>query len=180
MKAWLQGDATDLRALARLLPEGRVRVFHDAGEDAYYLDTPEVGKPAEALLRRVNGLAARDPNYRAVQLTGRYTDQDGTNTHVAQVRLELRVELSMTASVVDPDGKPKPDPPSPWPAYLALADSNSDVAEVLDMMGQVQPLGWFDLFKIHEKIQESISNSIPKMGWASRADDDAFGASANR
>lgn len=48
------------------------------------------------------------------------------------------------------------------------------------MMSQVEPLGWGELFKIYEKIQDSIGGSIPGIGWASKAEDNAFGSSANR
>lgn len=196
MKAWLEGDEIDLRALTRLLAEDDVRVIHDPDEGAYYLTAPEIDNPpptdnppetgrfdkaAEALLRRINGMARiQDSGYRPVKLSGKYSDGDQKHVYVAAFALEVRPRLSATAVVVGPDGKPKPDPPSPWPGRLALAESDPDVAEVLDIMGQAEPLGWDDLYKVHEKIQDSINGSIPKMGWASNVDDDAFGASANR
>jgi hypothetical protein len=84
--------------------------------------------------------------------------------------------MRATATVIRPDGTVVPDPPSPQ--YLALANNDSDVAEALEIMKRAEPLGWDDLFKVHEKIQDSINGSIPKMGWASKADDDAFCAPA--
>jgi hypothetical protein len=189
VRAWLEGDTPDLRSLAKLLGEGDVHVIRDADEDRYYLTAPAIDNPAEpgrfdkaaeALLRRINGMArVRDSSYRPVKLTGKYSD--GDTAHVfAELGLQVRPQLTVTAVVVGPDGKPQPDPPSPWPGRLALAESNSDVSDVLDLLNRSKPPNWDELFKVHEIIQDSINGSIPKMGWASQADDDAFGPSANR
>lgn len=196
MKAWLEGDGIDLRALTRLLSDGDVRVLHNADDDAYYLTAPEIDTPsptdnpsetgqfdkaAEALLRRINGVArVRDPSYRPVKLSGRYTDRDGTDKHVADITLELRLELSMTTVLTGPDGKQKPHPPSPWPGWLALAEARPEVAEVLGIMSQNEPLGWVELYKIHEIIRDSIKpQKSPDLGWADKPTDSAFTGSAN-
>jgi hypothetical protein len=64
---------------------------------------------------------------------------------------------------------------------LALAEANSDVAEALEIMGRVDPLGWVELYKVHEIIRDAIApKKIPEIGWATRAEDSAFTASANR
>jgi hypothetical protein len=97
----------------------------------------------------------------------------------ASFTLVLRPSLSFAAVTHDASGNPVPTEHSSGPAHIALAISDPDVAHVLEMMSHV-PVGWGDLFKIHERIQDSIQGSIPQMGWASRADDDAFSASANR
>jgi hypothetical protein len=78
-------------------------------------------------------------------------------------------------------GQPKPDPPSPWPHRFALAAIHPDVAEVLDIMGSSEPLGFFELYKVHEIIHDAIKpKRIAELGWASKADDSAFTGSANR
>jgi hypothetical protein len=111
-------------------------------------------------------------------LTGIYDNEAGITVVPATAHLEVRTALSATITATDANGNVKPSEPA-GPQRIALAGSNSDVAEVLEIMSGV-PLGWADLFKVHEKIQDSIQGSIPKMGWASQADDHAFGASANR
>lgn len=190
IKAWLEGDDVDLRALTRLLAEGDVRVVQDPNEGAYYLTAPEIDNPtepgrfdqgAEPLIRRINGVArVQDSGYRPVKLSRRYTDPDGQNVHFAAVRLEARASLTVTAAVVGPDGQPKPNPPSPWPGRLAIAESNADLAEVLDIMGQPEPLGWDDLYKVHEIIWRSMEDTTPvKLGWTTSNRDSAFTNSAN-
>lgn len=190
IKAWLEGEQSDLRALTRLLVNVDARVVHDASEDAYYLTAPEIDSPseprrfdraAEPLLRRINGMArVQNSDYRPVRLSGKYTDHNGQNIHFVEAALELRLEISVDAVVIGPDGKPKPDPPSPWPKRLALGETHSDVREVLEIMSQPEPLGWDNLYKIHEIIRDSIKpQKIPDLGWADKATDSAFTVSAN-
>ncbi len=83
--------------------------------------------------------------------------------------------------VTGPDGQPKPDPPSPWPNRFALAATHPDVDEVLDIMGSPEPLGFVELFKVHEIIVDSIQpKKIHNLGWATKSDDSALTGSANR
>lgn len=190
IKAWLAGDTVDLEILAGSLPGSDICIVHDADECAWYLTAPQITNPtnpggfdeqAELLLMWMNGLAwARHDRYKRVTLTGKYTDLDGNERHVASFTLSLSPSIGMSASAVGSDHKPKANPPSPWPAYLALADSNADVAGVLEIIGSAEAPDWGELFKVHEKIQDSVGTSIPKMGWASKLDDAAFCASANR
>jgi hypothetical protein len=192
-KAWLEGHQFDLEDLAQLLATGDVRVVRDpdaADDNAYYLTAPEIDNPpegttfydvAQRLLSHINGIGrVNKADFRPVQLTGRYGTPTGQSAVVAAASGELRLKAHVAGFVTGPDGQPKPDPPSPWPNRFALAARNADVAEVLEIMGSPEPPEWADLFKVHEKIQDSIQGSIPKMGWASQADEDAFGASANR
>ncbi|MDO3129671.1 hypothetical protein P5V43_21425 [Mycobacteroides abscessus subsp. bolletii] len=191
VKAWLDGDPIDLRVLASMFTEGDVRVLHDNSEDAYYLTAPnidspaEVGRfdvPAEELLRQVNGLArARNPDFRPALLTGRYTNPSGTHVFAAALNLELRISLGMTATVLGADGESIPDPPSPWPDRLALAAAHPDTAEVLAILGSREPLGWVELYKIHEIIRNAIKpDTLIGLGWSDKTTDSAFTASANR
>lgn len=190
IKAWLQGEKSDLQALARLLVDIDARVVHDASEDAYYLSAPEIDNPpepirfdraAEPLLRRINGMArVQNADYQPVRLSGKYTDHNGQNIHFAEAVFEIRLGMSMDATVIGPDGRPKPDPPSPWPKRLALGETHPGVREVLEIMSHPEPLGWDALYKIHEIIRDSIRpQKIYELGWADRATDSAFTASAN-
>jgi hypothetical protein len=189
-KAWLEGHPADLAALARLPALGDVRVVLE--DDRYYLTAPEIDNPpepghfnvpAQRLIDLINGLArTQDPNYRPVSLTGHFNGDDGSATVCVPVaHLEARATLTADAVVLGPDGKPKPQPPSPLPDRFTLADTNSDVAEALKIMGGAYELGWVDLYKIHEIIRHAIplSDMIAR-GWTSKAADSAFTASANR
>jgi len=116
-----------------------------------------------------------------VRLSGRYTKGEEEHRVISPAPMECRIGMGTpTVTVTKPDGTIVPGPRSPWPGYLALAETNEHVARVLDIYKRAEPLGWAELFKVHEIIQESIEGSIPKMGWASKADDDAFGPSVNR
>jgi hypothetical protein len=189
-KAWLEGHRFDLEDLAQLLTAGDVRVVHDADADAYYLSATEIDNPSDGatfydaanrLLPHINGIGrVNRADFRTVALSGRYSTPAGDSHVVAALGSEIRLRAHAAAVITGPDGQPKPDPPSPWPVRLALAEQNQDVREVLEILGHSERLGWHDLFKVHERIQESINGSIPKRGWASKADDAAFSASANR
>jgi hypothetical protein len=191
VKAWLEGDIHDLQALERLLDDGDPRVVRDPDREAYYLTAPEIDNPpsgrafyetAKELIARINGFGrVADPGFRPVRLSGAFSEGDSQHQVIfAEAALELRVSMQASATVRHEDGTVVPPAPSPWPGRLALAAKHPDVAEAFEIMSQFEPLGWSELFKVHEKIQDSIGGSIPKMGWASNADDDAFGASANR
>jgi hypothetical protein len=190
-KAWLEEHQFDLADLAELLASGDVRVEHDDHEDAYYLTAPEIDNPAEPnrfdipaerLRVRINGLGrARSADFRPVTLSGKYTNADGDHMFVAAAQLEARVRLTATAVFLGPDGQPKPDPPSPWPGRLVLADTDPEVAEALNIMGRFQPLGWAELYKVHEVIRDAIRpKKIYELGWATQSDDSALTGSANR
>jgi hypothetical protein len=48
-------------------------------------------------------------------------------------------------------------------------------------MGQTEPLGWVELYKVHEIVRHSIMpKKIYKLGWATKSDDRAFTGSADR
>jgi len=190
-KAWLEGHQFDLDDLAQLLATGDVRVVHDADENGYYLSAPEVdnsphGKTfyevAQRLLSHINGIGrVNKADFRPVQLSGRYSTPTGVHMVVAPAAAEIRLHIHVAGVVTGPDGQPKPDPPSPWPNRFALAATHNAVAEVLDIMGSPEPLGFVELYKVHEIIRDAIKpKKIPELGWATKADDSAFTRSANR
>lgn len=189
VKAWLEGHPHDLQDLVNLFSEGDVRVVHDDEENGYYLTAPDIDapsepgrfdQPADALIKRLNGLArTHKADFRPVSLTGRYTSPTGTHVFVAAATMEVRARIGMVAVVVD--GQLVPNPPSPWPNRLALAAANPDVAEALDIMGRGEPLGWDDLYKVHEIVRHAVRpSSITDYGWTDKPTDSAFRASANR
>lgn len=190
VKAWLEGDIHDLQVLERLLDDGDTRVIRDPEKGSYYLTAPEIDNPpagtafyksAKKLIARVNGFGrVADTNFRPVRLSGAFSEGDSQHQVISPRAGEIRLSGGRpTITVTREDGSVVPPPPSPWPGRFALASKHPDVVEVLEM-SQPEPLGWSELFKIHERIQDSIGGSIPKMGWASNAEENAFSASANR
>ncbi|MGO9651467.1 hypothetical protein [Mycobacterium sp.] len=145
-------------------------------------ETDRFDIPAERLIVRINGLGrANHADFRPVGFSGTCTTPDGRNCHFTGADLEVRARLLATVDGVGSDGEPLPDVPSPWPDRLALAASRPEVAETLQIMGQPQPLGWVELYKVHEIIRDAITpDKITDRGWATRADDSAFTGSANR
>ncbi|SKF68754.1 Uncharacterised protein [Mycobacteroides abscessus subsp. bolletii] len=187
-KAWLDGNERDLRVLTDLFSTGDVRVIRSEDHDSYYLSVPDANGPSEegrfgavtSLIERINGLARiYCPSHRPVKLTGKYTDSSGNSCHFISVASVPSASAVGTPTIYNVDNPP-PDRPSPWPGRLALSDSNKDIAEVLGVLGQPGPLGWADLYKVHEIVRESIApKKIHDLGWADKTTDSAFTASAN-
>lgn len=187
-KAWLEGNERDLRTLTDLFSTGDVRVIRLEDPDSYYLSVPDAdSSPDEGrfdrvlkLIERINGLArVYCASYHPVKLTGKYTDSNGKNCHFISVAGIPSASAVGTPTVYNADNPP-PDRPSPWPNRLALSGSNEDAAEVLAILGQPEPLGWGDLYKVHEIVRESIEpKKIHDLGWADKTTDSAFTASAN-
>lgn len=183
----MEGHQFDLEDLAQLLATGDVRVIRDAD----YLTAPDIDNPpdgttyyevAQSLLVHINGLGrVSTADFRPVQLTGSYSTPTEQNVVITPAPFESRARMGAVGVVMGPDGQPKADPPSPWPNRLALAATHPDVAEVLDMMGSPAPLGFVELYNVHEVIRDSIKpKKIYELGWATKADDSAFTGSANR
>lgn len=192
IKAWLEGDLHDLQALAQLLTQGDICVTHDADKDAYYLTAPEIDYPpsgtafyeaAKKLVARVNGFGrAANSGFRPVTLSGGFSEGNSEHRVIfVESAAEIRVSVGTpTVTVTRSDGTVVPPPPPPWPGRFAMAGKHPDVDEVLESMGQSEPLGWVELYKIHEVIRHSIMpDKIPDLGWADKATDSAFTGSAN-
>jgi hypothetical protein len=161
VKAWLEGHQFDLEALAELLPTGNTRVIRQG--DRYYLTSTEIDnrspdvkfyEVAPTVLQRVNGLAlARDARYRPVRLSGRYQDGERGHTVVQVGTAEERSKAMPVAVVIN--GEQVATAPLTAPDHLLLADSNADVAEALQIMGQPEPLNWVELYRVLEIIEHS-------------------------
>ena len=189
-KAWLEGDEFDLQNLARELTDGAIRIIHDTAENAYYLTADDIDAApnvAEAnavalrLIRRISALGrVRDANFAPLKLR-RFTDDEGRNQVVGVMAasmgtLRVRIEGTVTRA----DGTVDPPPPSPLPDYLALANDQPDVVEVLDILIRTESPGWVELYKVHEIIRDSIKpKKFHDLGWAEKATDSAFTGSAN-
>lgn len=191
-KAWLEGDPHDLRVLAQLLTDGDTRVVHDAEKDAYYLTAPEIDSPpsgtafyeaAKKLVTLVNGFGRMaNTGFRPVKLNGGFSEGDSEHRVIfVESAAEIRVSVGVaTVTVTRPDGTVVPASPSPWPARFALVDKHPEVVEVLEIMSRLEPVGWVELYKVHEVIRHSIApDKIYELGWADKPTDSAFTGSAN-
>jgi hypothetical protein len=186
--AWIEGDQFDLQALAEHLQSGDITVVRKG--DDYYLTSPEIdAAPDDAqandiaakIIGRINALGRiHDPNFRPVKLS-RYTDDTGQSVVVGAIGATTApARMRATGTVTRSDGTVVPDSPSPWPDYLALADKEPVVAEVLEIVKHPEPLGWDDLWKLFEIIREAVKpGTIITLGWTTAADLDSFKESAN-
>jgi hypothetical protein len=186
-KAWIEAHQFDLEAIAEHFKSGDTRIVQEG--DEYYLTSPEIDAAADdpqangvvaKIIRRINSLGRiHDANFQPVKLK-RYTNETG-QTVVTGVMAAMvsTVRLRATATVTK-SGTVIPNPPSPWPGYLALADTNSDVAEALEIITGNDQLGWVELFKIREIICRSVEpTTIVKLGWTTADRDSTFTSSAN-
>jgi len=161
-------------------------------DDSYYLTSPDIDSApqgstfynvAASRLTYVNGLGrVNNPGFRPVALTGKYTDGESQHNVIGALSSEVRLRGHVAGVVTTgPNGQPKPDSPSPWPNRLALAETNADVAKVLQIMGSGERLDWVALWKVYEKVAEAVGSEqeIRQKGWATDAEQRAFRVSAN-
>ena len=188
IKARLQGHEFDLLTLAELFREGDPAVATD--DEGYYLgfsasegllsDGARLYDAALVLLRHVNGVARMlSSDFRPVSLTGRFSDEAGRQHQVVLAETaEARARANpVTVSV---GGEQPPPPPAPGPAYVQLAQTHPDVAEVLDILGNAHPApDWSDLYKVHEILLDNVPNFYQR-GWVTKDQISIFTASANR
>lgn len=159
--------------------------------DDYYLTAPAIDNPpegtkfykaAQRVIDHINGLSSiRNPNFRPVRLSGKYTEGESQHIVISPRPAEIRVRMGApTVIVTKPDGTVVPDPPSPWPNYLTLAATDSDVADVFEITRRTEPLDWVDLFKVHEIVCRSVEpTTVVKLGWTTSNRDSTFTGSAN-
>jgi hypothetical protein len=188
-KAWLDGDAFDLERVAEHLQAENARVAREGEE--YYLTSPAIdaapddqhaNEVAIKIIAEINALGRmHDVNFRPLKLS-RYTDDEGQNVSTGVIGVTLaKVRAHVTATVTRPDGTTPQSPPSPWPNYLALAATNKHVARALEIMSRTEPLGWVELYKVHEIVRRDVEpDKLDAIGWTTKAQDRAFAASADR
>ena len=195
IRARLAGDILDLAALARLFREGDPHVSTDG--EGYYItssvfdglmhDGGKLCEMASSLLRQANGVArVRNPGFRSVRLTRRFSDETGTSVVVGAGSAELRFQAHGAGVVVRGGQQLTPAPPGP--EDIKLAQSRPDVAEVLGILGKDRPsLEFFDLYKVLEIVRDYGSkpgtgktDALVERGWVSREEVAAFFAAADR
>jgi hypothetical protein len=189
-KVWIETDHFDLEAVAAHLKSGDTTIVREGG-DGYYLTSPEIDSApdnhqaneiAAKIISRINALGRiHDANFRPVKLSG-YTDHTGKSVVTGTIGATMQpARARFTGSVTYADGTTPPSPPSPWADYLAVATTNDHVARTLEIMGRAEPLGWVDLYKVHEIVRRAIEpKKLDKIGWTTEAQDRAFTASADR
>jgi hypothetical protein len=133
-------------------------------------------------VKRINGVArAADQGFRPVNLRGRYTAPDGTMSVVAIAGTAEARSRTRAAAVVVSGGVPVPEPPPKGPRYVALAEQDANVADVLRILGQPGSLDWYDIYKAWEIVEHAAGGSRQAVarGWVTKADIDRLTASAN-
>jgi hypothetical protein len=191
-RLYLEGGGIDLGILRDLFPERPDSEFW-FGEDAEgsYMVSRAVSRIAEPgdmyragkrILVRAVGLGRiLDSGVRSVTLSGTYIDEHGHRGHVvAGVPAEMRIRAGRPQILIN--GEPVPNPDPLGPPIAALAEGHPIVAEVLDLIGTSDQLGWVDLYKVYEIIRDEAGRigEVASKGWASRLEQSAFTASANR
>jgi hypothetical protein len=188
IRARLKGHEFDLLTLTELFGEGDPGVASD-GEgyflrcfipDELFRDGGGLHDTASVLVRRVNGVARTlSSDYRPVGLTGRFSDETGRQHHVVLAdSAEVRARVNPVR--VSVGGEQPPPSPAPGPGYVQLAQAHSDVAEVLDILGNADPApGWSELYKVHEILLDNVPEFYQR-GWVTRDQISTFTASADR
>jgi len=191
-KAGIEGHRFDLETLGELFSAGDPRVGQDSS-GAYFIESATLQYPngqinsnaAQALIRRINGTArAADSGFQPISLTDRYTAPDGSATvALSPVALMGRVRGKAVATVLDSNGNPvTAQAPIPkGPRYVKVPDQDPNVADAHRVLGQLEPLDWYDIYKVWEIVEHAVGGfrQMEKLGWVAKADVNRLTASAN-
>jgi hypothetical protein len=188
-KAWLEGHDFDLETLGELFPKGEPLIGQDPS-GGYYLESSALQdvngqidtNTAQALVKRINGAARTiDHGFQPVSLSGRYTAPDGTTSVVISGATLMGRSKMKAAATVLKNATPVPEPLPKGPRYMKLAEKEPEVADALRILGQPEPLDWYDIYKAWEIVEHAVGGwrQIEKRGWATKADIDRLTSSAN-
>ena len=192
-KALLRGHEFDLLSLAEIFHDGDPKVSKDS-EGRYGIESStfdsldeatEVSAEARRLLTTMNGAAkALDASYRFVELAGQFQDEHGLHAVLQVDNISMRSRASNV--VLSIDGVEMEPPPSPARAWHDLAKGNKDVEGALRLLGTVE-LDWVALYKLVELVEHDVAGGtkggakmIREKGWATKPEQSAFGAAADR
>ncbi|ETA01250.1 hypothetical protein CcI156_17810 [Frankia sp. CcI156] len=183
LKARLRGRETDLALLSRVLPTGDTQVSCD--EEGYYLTSTAVDhrpedtdfyEAAAEVLAWVNGIGwLNGTDFHAVELTGMY--DDGDRRHAVLTPETIRCTTQFGKVVVGGDAVASEPPPPPGPPQAAAAARGPALAEALAMLGRATHLGWVELYKVWEIVQDGRDPIA--LGWVTKAEKQAFKQAAN-
>ncbi|MDL5160596.1 hypothetical protein [Actinomycetospora termitidis] len=162
--AFLEGNATDLEALAELT-KGAEHYVEQAtidGATTWVLRSPRIeqlwDKPgrmhleAQQVVRTVNGIAlAERASFRKVAVTGRYSGP-GNTMNVVSVECAIVSESAFVVGV----GAPSPPPP-PARAYFEAINRNPVLRQVLDLLARDDELSPASMWKIFELIRREVT-----------------------
>lgn len=181
----LHGHSIDLERLARAFSAGRVAIAQEG--DDYRLsdesleesdDAEYVRGQLEGTIRRINALArihfGEHEDVTPGNL-GRPNETGGTDWFM-YFHDSVRARASVTITHTGPDGKII-EPPNPLPGWVALADGDSDVDDVLHFLAHPSP-DWMDLYKAFEVVRADVGK-IQDRGWASGGELSRFTGTAN-
>lgn len=199
----LEGHGFDLEYLAAHFPTGEPRII--ATDEGTFLaadlghlmgDGGRLVEAASALLVRLNGCAVlADPGYRPVRLGNSFVrEEHPTHSHVV-LQDEARARDRATVVQLDAaesrgkaypvtalvNGVPVQQPAPKAPADLARAATDKDVAELLDLVGKAEALGWDELWKALEIIKVRVGGKAALLatGWMTEDEHEEFGYAAN-
>ena len=158
-KLRLTGNTLDLQYLAAALPMGEVLVINDG--DQFYVTSKEADDVADAqvpevarnLVARINGIGRlQNASFVPVEFSGIYEVDAGVTVVGVAAQISVRAGSGKVV-VTDADGNVVPQPPPPGPKRLAAAETNHDVAEVLEILGRPKSPNFAELYKIDEIIK---------------------------
>jgi hypothetical protein len=187
-KVWLEGHAFDLETLSELFSDGDPLVTKDPSgryyvESSVLLDSNGQFDPdaAGALVRRMNGVARSTHRGFLPVRQGQYTAPDGRAHVFGKGSIFMRSLGNKAFEPVESAGPAAPESSSKGLRYLRLAEQDADVADVLRVLGQPEPLDWYDIYKVWEIVEHAVGGwrQVEAKGWATKPDIDRLTASAN-
>jgi hypothetical protein len=183
----LMGGDGDLSRLATTFSEGDPRVWLQA--DGVYVmessaldkltDAVEVDSEAGRILGLMHGaMKLDDPSVRPVQPSRDFWHQ-GDHHRLAFPGTASGHTTVTGVAVGTVDGVSVPPPPPPERKWMAIAMSNANVADALQLISGSET--WFQLYKIVEVIKSAVGgeDGIVQRGWTSRNRIRTFKATAN-
>ena len=176
-RVYVEGDDSSLERLAILLHGMDVELQFDTehpylhgGAISEAIDAHSALERASELLPRLNAVGRLDSSsFRPVQVGSRVSD--GTGPHTVFARAHLSGEGHLFAG-----GDPGP---ALTAALLETARSDAHFAQAVELFGSSPDLGWGDLYKIYELLEHSAEGRLRERVGISKAQEDAFTASAN-
>lgn len=157
----IEGEAPDLARLDRELAGGDVVVGLDSqgaflqGQDFEHCSTADEVRPvAEALITRLNGIAALGSGYRPVRFAGRIERDEFVWVYVSDAIRAVDVVLTVGGVVTQADGTAQVTTGmSPMVEALRSSQAHPVLAEVYRVLGSHQQPRWVEFYKAYELLR---------------------------